>query len=75
MITVDKEKVKVNGNIAILMAEVALMLSIVSELAEKQGFLTKEKAKETILESIIFKDLMKAGMTEKEAREVMKGEA
>ncbi len=74
MITVNKAKIEAKGSITVLMAEVALVFSSVCELAEKQGISTKQEARDAILESITFKDLRKAGMSEAETREVIRGE-
>jgi len=71
MIKVDKAKVEAEGNIVVLMSEAALAFSAVCELADKKGILTKEQARDTMLQSITFKDLRKAGMSEEEAREVI----
>ena len=71
MIKVDNAKVEAEGNIVMLMAEVALGLNAVCELADKEGILTKEQARDAILQSIVFKDLRKAGMSEEEAREII----
>ncbi len=71
MIKVDKAQVQMDGDIVILLAEVALGLNAVCELADKEGILTKEQTIDTILQSIVFKDLIKAGMNEEEAREII----
>ena len=71
MIKVDKAQVEVKGSITMLLAEVALVFSTVCEMADKEGILTKEQARDAILQSIVFKDLRKAGMSEEEAREII----
>ena len=71
MIKIDKAQVQMDGDIVILLAEVALVFSTICELADKEGILTKEQARDAILQSIVFKDLRKAGMSEEEAREII----
>ena len=73
MIEVNKESVKLEGDISTLLAETTAVVTQVCDLLATKTPLEKHEVLDKIIEGVRFYNLLNAGMTADEATKIMRG--
>lgn len=71
MITINKNEVKIKGNVVTLLAEVTLGIDRICQVVSENSIYTAQEVQDQMFKTLKVQKLIDAGMTLKEAQEIV----